>query len=89
MKIKNIQPTNELAIKNIEGFIKSKVTWYGTGAKVDCPKRYLGHEVYLVILENGTKKESKGSGRKFRKSPSKNRRAEREDIRPRENNRRA
>jgi len=76
MKIKNIQPTNELTIKDIEGFLKSKVTWYGTGAKVDCPKRYLGQEVYLIILKNGTKKKSDKSGRSIRKSISKNRRAE-------------
>ncbi len=74
MKIKNIQPSNELFIKDIEGFLKSKVTWYGTGAKVDCPKRYLGQEVYLIILKNGAKKESEDSGGKLRKGNSKNRR---------------
>jgi putative transposon-encoded protein len=72
MKIINIQPSNELTIKDIEGFIKSKVTWYGTGAKVDCPKKYLGQEVYLVILKNGTRKKSERTGRKTIKSPSKN-----------------
>ena len=61
MKIKNIQPVNELKIKDIEGFLKSKVTWYGTGAKVDCPKRYLGQDVYLVILK---KKDGKSNRRK-------------------------
>jgi len=25
----------------------------GTGAKVDCPKEYLGKTVYLVIVKNG------------------------------------
>ena len=52
MKKINIEPKTELKIKNIEGFIKKTVTSYGTGAKVDCPKRYLGKEVYLVILKN-------------------------------------
>jgi len=56
MKIRNIEPKNEIKVKNIEGFIKSKVTWYGTGAKVDCPKRYLGQEVYLIILKNEKQK---------------------------------
>lgn len=51
MKIINIEPKNEITVKNIEGFIKGKVTWYGTGAKVDCPKRYLGQDVYLIILK--------------------------------------
>ena len=33
----------------IEGFIQKKVTPFGTGAKVDCPKEYLGRTVYLVV----------------------------------------
>lgn len=56
MKIINIMPKTELKIKGIRGFLRNRVTWYGTGAKVDIPKRYLGEEVYIIILENGTKK---------------------------------
>jgi putative transposon-encoded protein len=41
--------TNELRLKGIVGFIKRKVTPHGTGAKVTCPKEYLGKTVYLVI----------------------------------------
>ena len=52
MKKLNINNTTELKLKNISGFIKKKVTAFGTGAKVDCPKEFLGKEVYLVILEN-------------------------------------
>lgn len=60
MKIVPIELKTKLNIEGIRGFIKRKVTPFGTSAKVDCPKEYLGHDVYLVILENGTKKESKG-----------------------------
>jgi putative transposon-encoded protein len=35
----------------IEGFIQKTVTPFGTGAKVDCPKEYLGRKVYLVICK--------------------------------------
>jgi len=35
----------------IEGFIQKKVTPFGTGAKVDCPKEHLGKTVYLVICK--------------------------------------
>jgi len=35
--------------EEIEGFIKKKVTPFGTGAKVDCPKEFLGRTVYLVV----------------------------------------
>jgi putative transposon-encoded protein len=31
--------------------MKKKVTPFGTGAKVDCPKEYLGKTVYLVIIK--------------------------------------
>ena len=45
----------ELKIQNIRGFLKKKVTKFGTGAKVDCPKEFLGKEVYLVILDGPEK----------------------------------
>ena len=45
----NFQTTNELTLKGIVGFVKRKVTPHGTGAKVTCPKEYLGKTAYLVI----------------------------------------
>jgi len=53
MKIINIIPKTEIKVNGIKGFLRNKVTKYGTGAKVDIPKRYLGDEVYIIILENG------------------------------------
>jgi putative transposon-encoded protein len=35
----------------IEGFIQKKATPFGTGAKVDCPKEFLGRRVYLVVCK--------------------------------------
>lgn len=32
-----------------ERIIDKKVTKYGTGAKVDCPKEFIGRKVYLLI----------------------------------------
>jgi putative transposon-encoded protein len=52
MKVIKIKPKTELNIKNIKGFLKRKVTKFGTSAKVDCPKEYLDKEVYLVIVED-------------------------------------
>lgn len=40
---------NLILTEEIEGFIQKKVTPFGTGAKVDCPKKYLGRTVYLVV----------------------------------------
>ncbi len=50
-KVKVINKT-KLIVDGIEGFIVRKVTPFGTSAKVDCPKRYLGKKVYLVILKD-------------------------------------
>ena len=40
-----------LNLKNLRGFFIRKVTPFGTGAKVDCPKEFLGKTVYLVIVD--------------------------------------
>ena len=61
MKIVPIELKTKLKVDGIRGFIKRKVTPFGTSAKVDCPKEYLGHNVYLVILEHGTKKSTKNN----------------------------
>jgi putative transposon-encoded protein len=45
-----------LVVENIVGFMKREVTPYGTGAKVTCPKEFLGKTAYLVI----TNEERKG-----------------------------
>lgn len=44
--------SNELTIKDIEGYYIRKVTAFGTSAKVDCPKEHLGKTVFLVITSN-------------------------------------
>lgn len=46
-----IKTKSELKLKNIKGFLEKIVTKFGTGAKVDCPKEYLGKKVYLVIID--------------------------------------
>lgn len=42
---------NEITVKDIEGFLIRKVTRFGSGAKVDCPKEHLGKQVYLLIAK--------------------------------------
>ncbi len=42
---------SELRLKSIRGFLKRIVTPFGTGAKVDCPKEFLGKTVYLVFTD--------------------------------------
>lgn len=52
MKKIKIEVDTELKLKNIKGFLEKIVTPFGTGAKVDCPKEYLGKKVYLVIVDD-------------------------------------
>jgi len=42
---------NLVLTEEIEGFIQKKVTPFGTGAHVTCPKEYLGQTVYLVVCK--------------------------------------
>ncbi len=46
-----IKKRTKLIITEIEGFVKRKVVPVGNSAKVNCPKEYLGKDVYLVILK--------------------------------------
>ena len=34
-----------------ETIIEKRVTKFGTGAKVDCPKEYLGRKVYIIVRD--------------------------------------
>ena len=45
----------ELHLKNLKGFLVRKVTSFGNGAKVDCPKEFLNKTVYLVIVDDDEK----------------------------------
>jgi putative transposon-encoded protein len=52
MRKVQLERTTELRVTGILGFIRKKVTPFGNGAKVDCPKEYLGKTVYLVVCED-------------------------------------
>ena len=52
MKRVEIVKRTKLCVEGIDGFIRKTVTKFGSGAKVDCPKEYLGRSVYLVILKD-------------------------------------
>jgi putative transposon-encoded protein len=41
---------NELELKDeIETIFEKTVTTFGNGAKVDCPKKYIGKKVYIIV----------------------------------------
>jgi putative transposon-encoded protein len=37
---------------DVIGFFERKVTKFGNGAKIDCPKEYLGKRVYVVVCRD-------------------------------------
>ena len=42
--------TNKIEIKeDFEGLFEKSITKFGTGAKIDAPKEYLGKKVYVLI----------------------------------------
>ncbi len=51
MKKAKLKPQTEITVKGIKGFMIKRVTSFGTGAKVDCPKEYLKSKVYLIITD--------------------------------------
>jgi len=51
MKKIKITTQSKVIVEKAEGFVKRKVTKFGNGAKVDCPKEYLGKEVYLIFTK--------------------------------------
>ena len=44
-----VTEVTQVTMQGVEGFFAKVVTKFGTGAKIDCPKRYLGREVFVVI----------------------------------------
>lgn len=43
---------NEIKISNIAGYLEKTVTRFGTGAKADIPKEYLGKKVIIVVSKD-------------------------------------
>lgn len=41
----------QLEDNNIIGFYQKKVTKFGTGAKVDCTREYIGKTAYVIICD--------------------------------------
>lgn len=48
----NITITNNISVKNIKAYFERFVTTFGTGAKIDCPKEYLGKKVIVLVCKD-------------------------------------
>ena len=42
----------QMIVMGIQGFIERTIAKFGSGAKVDCPKEYLGRKIYLIIMRD-------------------------------------
>mgnify|MGYP001594873288 CR=1 FL=1 len=47
-----ITRANEISVNNIGGYFERKVTKFGTGAKIDAPKEYLGKRVVILVCND-------------------------------------
>ena len=49
MKKVQVVEANGITVRNIQAYMEKVVTKFGSGAKVDCPKEFLGKKAYLII----------------------------------------
>ena len=52
MRIIKLKEGNFTMEDEVIGFLEKRVTKFGTGAKIDCPKKYLGKRVYVLVLKD-------------------------------------
>ncbi len=50
-RVVRLETKTKLTVDGIVGFIRRPVVPHGTGAKVTCPKEFLGKTTYLVITD--------------------------------------
>ncbi len=55
---------SRVEVDGVEGFFEKVVTRFGSGAKIDCPKQYLGRAVYVVIRRPGAQVAEGGARRR-------------------------
>ena len=66
----DFQPVTEIKVVGVVGFMKRQVTPYGTGAKVTCPKEYLGKTVYLIVTDEPyIPREGRSGGQRSQQQP--------------------
>jgi putative transposon-encoded protein len=52
MRIVKLKKGNFTLEDEVIGFLEKRVTKFGTGAKIDCPKEYLGKRVYVLVCKD-------------------------------------
>lgn len=52
MKRVNITKKSTLTLRGIKGFLERVVKPFGTSARIDFPKEFIGKKVYVVIVDD-------------------------------------
>ncbi len=47
----DLHRVNRLTVENITGYIERQVVPHGSGAKVTCPREFLGKTAYLLLTD--------------------------------------
>jgi putative transposon-encoded protein len=48
----NITISSEISVRNIRGYFERRINKFGTGAKIDAPKEYLGKKVIILVCKD-------------------------------------
>ena len=59
MRIIELKKENLTLKDKIEGFLERTVSPLGNSGKVDCPKRFIGRRVYILIAQDENKRRGK------------------------------
>jgi putative transposon-encoded protein len=49
MRTRKLKEKTEIRVSGIVGFFEGKVTPIGNGAKIGCPKEFVGRRVYVIV----------------------------------------
>jgi putative transposon-encoded protein len=52
MRIIELKKENLKLTDNVLGFLERTVTPFGTSGKVDCPRKFIGKRVYLIVCKD-------------------------------------
>ena len=62
-RVVQLERKTRLTVDGIVGFVRRPAVPHGTGAKVTCPKEFLGKTAYLVITDQDWVENPDGGGR--------------------------
>lgn len=51
MRVTKVNEKTEIKVTGITGYFEKTVTSFGNGAKIDCPKQYIGKNAYIIISQ--------------------------------------